>query len=253
MSNTVLSETNQGVLTLTINRPESRNALDAQTYLALAAQVRAASSDDAIRAIVLTGAQGHFTAGNDLKDFQRPRPAGDSPGITLLRSLVDSDLPIIAAIEGNAIGIGVTLLQHCDFVYAADNALFKIPFVPLGLCPEGASSLLLAQLVGARKANDWLLRGRAFKPQEAFEAGFITAVTQPGQALVHAQQTAVELAALPPQALQLSKQMMKHTQRPALHAAFDYEWGHFTERLQSAEAQQAFANFFKARGASKAR
>jgi enoyl-CoA hydratase/carnithine racemase len=253
MSNTVLSETNQGVLTLTINRPESRNALDAQTYLALAAQVRAASSDDAIRVIVLTGAQGHFTAGNDLKDFQRPRPAGDSPGITLLRSLVDSDLPIIAAIEGNAIGIGVTLLQHCDFVYAADNALFKIPFVPLGLCPEGASSLLLAQLVGARKANDWLLRGRAFKPQEAFEAGFITAVTQPGQALVHAQQTAVELAALPPQALQLSKQMMKHSQRPALHATFDYEWGHFTERLQSAEAQQAFANFFKAREASKAR
>ena len=253
MSNTVLSETNHGVLTLTINRPESRNALDAQTYLALAAQVRAASSDDAIRVIVLTGAQGHFTAGNDLKDFQRPRPAGDSPGITLLRSLVDSDLPIIAAIEGNAIGIGVTLLQHCDFVYAADNALFKIPFVPLGLCPEGASSLLLAQLVGARKANDWLLRGRAFKPQEAFEAGFITAVTQPGQALVHAQQTAVELAALPPQALQLSKKMMKHSQRPALHAAFDYEWGHFTERLQSAEAQQAFANFFKAREASKAR
>jgi enoyl-CoA hydratase/carnithine racemase len=253
MSNTVLSETNHGVLTLTINRPESRNALDAQTYLALAAQVRAASSDNAIRVIVLTGAQGHFTAGNDLKDFQRPRPAGDSPGITLLRSLVDSDLPIIAAIEGNAIGIGVTLLQHCDFVYAADNALFKIPFVPLGLCPEGASSLLLAQLVGARKANDWLLRGRAFKPQEAFEAGFITAVTQPGQALVHAQQTAVELAALPPQALQLSKQMMKHSQRPTLHAAFDYEWGHFTERLQSAEAQQAFANFFKAREASKAR
>jgi enoyl-CoA hydratase/carnithine racemase len=239
MSNTVLSETNHGVLTLTINRPESRNALDAQTYLALAAQVRAASSDDAIRVIVLTGAQGHFTAGNDLKDFQRPRPAGDSPGITLLRSLVDSDLPIIAAIEGNAIGIGVTLLQHCDFVYAADNALFKIPFVPLGLCPEGASSLLLAQLVGARKANDWLLRGRAFKPQEAFEAGFITAVTQPGQALIHAQQ--------------LSKQMMKHSQRPALHATFDYEWGHFTERLQSAEAQQAFANFFKAREASKAR
>lgn len=253
MSNTVLSETNQGVLTLTINRPESRNALDAQTYLALAAQVRAASSDSATRAIVLTGAHGHFTAGNDLKDFQRPRPAGDSPGITLLRSLVDSDLPIVAAIEGNAIGIGVTLLQHCDFVYAADNALFKIPFVPLGLCPEGASSLMLAQLVGARKASDWLLRGRAFKPQEAFEAGFITAVTQPGQALVHAHQTAVELAALPPQALQLSKQMMKHAQRPALHAAFDYEWGHFTERLQSAEAQQAFANFFKAREASKAR
>lgn len=253
MSNTVLSETNHGVLTLTINRPESRNALDAQTYLALAAQVRAASSDDAIRAIVLTGAQGHFTAGNDLKDFQRPRPPGDSPGITLLRSLVDSDLPIIAAIEGNAIGIGVTLLQHCDFVYAADNALFKIPFVPLGLCPEGASSLLLAQLVGARKASDWLLRGRTFKPQEAFEAGFITAVTQPGQALIHSQQIAVELAALPPQALQLSKQMMKHSQRPALHATFDYEWGHFTERLQSAEAQQAFANFFKAREASKAR
>ena len=253
MSNTVLRETSNGVLTLTINRPESRNALDAQTYLALATCIREASTDDQTRAIVLTGAQGHFTAGNDLKDFQRPRPAGDSPGITLLRSLVDSDLPIVAAIEGNAIGIGVTMLQHCDFVYAADNALFKIPFVPLGLCPEGASSTLLAQLVGARKASDWLLRGRAFKPQEALDAGFITGVTPPGQALSHALQTATELAALPPQALQLSKQMMKHTLRPALHAAFDYEWGHFTDRLKSDEAQAAFANFFKAREASKPR
>jgi len=253
MSNTVLSEASQGVLTLTINRPESRNALDAHTYLTLATHIREANTDGQTRVIVLTGAQGHFTAGNDLKDFQRPRPAGDSPGITLLRALVDSDLPIVAAIEGNAIGIGVTLLQHCDFVYAAENALFKIPFVPLGLCPEGASSVLLAQLVGARKANDWLLRGRAFRPQEALEAGFITDVTQSGQALPQALQTAVELAALPPQALQLSKRMMKHTQRPMLHAAFDYEWGHFTERLQSAEAQQAFANFFKARETNKSR
>jgi len=148
MTQTVLAEKADGVLTLTINRPERRNALDVATYLGLAEQIWGAGQDKDVRAVVLTGANNYFTAGNDLKDFQGPRPDGDSAGIKFLRSLADCDLPVIAAVEGSAIGIGVTLLQHCDFIYAADNVTFKIPFVPLGLCPEGASSMLMAQIVG---------------------------------------------------------------------------------------------------------
>jgi enoyl-CoA hydratase/carnithine racemase len=200
-----------------------------------------------VRAILLTGAGNYFTAGNDLKDFQTPREPGDSAGLKFLRSLVNCDLPILAAIEGSAIGIGVTMLQHCDFVYAADNASFRIPFVPLGLCPEGASSMLLAKIVGPRRASDWLLRGRAFSAAEALEAGFLSDVLPPGTVLAYTQGVAAELAALPPQALQLSKRMLKHTQRVAIHDAFDYELGLFTQRLKSEEAQAAFAGFFNKR------
>jgi len=245
VTQTVLVDKCDGVLTLTINRPERRNALDIATYLALASYVSNASDDKEVRAIILTGANNYFTAGNDLKDFQTPRAPGDSAGLTFLRALVDCDLPIIAAVEGSAIGIGVTMLQHCDFVYVADNANFRIPFVPLGLCPEGASSIRMAQIVGPRRASEWLLRGRAFTGLEAFESGFATRATQPGQALSEAQAVARELAALPPEALQLSKRMMKHTSRPAIHEAFDYELGLFTMRLKSTEAQTAFANFFR--------
>ena len=245
MSDSVLRQVENGVLILTINRPERRNALDIATYLGLAGAIREASVDKQARAIVLTGAGGHFTAGNDLKDFQAARPAGDSAGMTFIRSLVDSDLPVVAAIEGNAIGIGVTLLQHCDFAYAATNAHFRIPFVALGLCPEGASSLLLARMVGQRKANDWLLRGRAFTASEALDAGFLNGTTEPGQALAQALQVAAEMAALPPEALRLSKRMLRHAERQQIHDTLDYEVQHFAQRLASREAQDAFAAFFQ--------
>ncbi|MDO8694395.1 MAG: enoyl-CoA hydratase-related protein [Sheuella sp.] len=245
MNETVLVDKQNSVLTLTINRPERRNALDIATYLQLASHVSKAKLETDIRAIVLTGANNYFTAGNDLKDFQTPREPGDSAGLKFLRALVDCDLPLIAAVEGSAIGIGVTLLQHCDFVYAAENASFRIPFVPLGLCPEGASSTLMAQIVGPRRAADWILRGRAFTGSEAYASGFITGTTATGDALKQAMLVATELAALPPEALQLSKRMLKHAQRPTIHEAFDYELGHFTQRLNSAEAQTAFANFFR--------
>lgn len=245
MNKTVLVDKNEGVLTLTINRPERRNALDIATYLLLAQYVSEAQQDQEVRSIILTGANNYFTAGNDLKDFQTPREPGDSAGLKFLRALVDCDLPIIAAVEGSAIGIGVTMLQHCDFVYAADSANFRIPFVPLGLCPEGASSLLMSQIVGPRRTSEWLLLGKPFTGTQACQAGFITACTAAGGALAQARTVAQELAALPPEALQLSKRMLKHAQRPDIHEAFDYELGLFTVRLKSAEAQAAFAQFFK--------
>lgn len=135
--NSLLTERDAAVLTLTINRPERRNALDTATYDALAAQLRAADADTGLAAVILTGAGDHFTAGNDLRDFQAERAAGDSPALRFLRALVDTDVPVLAAVEGHAVGVGVTLLQHCDFAFAAGTARLRMPFVALGLCPEG--------------------------------------------------------------------------------------------------------------------
>lgn len=232
------------VLTLTIDRQDRRNALDTATYAALTEQISLASGDQTLSAVILTGAGEHFTAGNDLRDFQAERGAGDSAGLTFLRALTTADVPVIAAVEGYAIGIGVTLLQHCDFVHIGEGATLRMPFVALGLCPEGASSLLMPRLAG-RRAAEWLLQGKAFSARDAHEAGLATSVAPKGQALAAAQATAADLARQPPAALRLTKAMMKRADRQAIQETLDYEAQQFRARLQTAEAQAAFAKFFK--------
>ncbi|AUA55262.1 Probable enoyl-CoA hydratase echA8 [Achromobacter spanius] len=232
------------VLTLIIDRQDRRNALDTATYAALTEQISLASADQAISAVILTGAGEHFTAGNDLRDFQAERGAGDSAGLTFLRALTLADVPVIAAVEGYAIGIGVTLLQHCDFVHIGEGATLRMPFVALGLCPEGASSLLMPRLAG-RRAAEWLLQGKAFSAKDAREAGLATSVTPKGQALAAARATAADLARQPPAALRLTKAMMKRADRQAIQETLDYEAQQFRARLQTEEAQAAFAKFFK--------
>ncbi|WP_368932691.1 enoyl-CoA hydratase-related protein [Achromobacter xylosoxidans] len=233
------------VLTLVIDRQDRRNALDTATYAALTEQLALASADTSVSAVILAGAGEHFTAGNDLRDFQAERGAGDSAGLTFLRALTQADVPVIAAVEGYAIGIGVTLLQHCDFVYVGEGATLRMPFVALGLCPEGASSLLMPRLAGARRAAEWLLQGKAFSAREACEAGLATAVTAKGGALAAAQATAASLAKQPPAALRLTKAMLKRPERQAIQDTLDYEAQQFRARLQTEEAQAAFAAFFK--------
>ena len=233
------------VLTLTINRPDRRNALDTATYAALTEQIALASADTAVAAVILTGAGEHFTAGNDLRDFQAERGAGDSAGLTFLRALTMADVPVVAAVEGYAIGIGVTLLQHCDFVYVGEGATLRMPFVALGLCPEGASSLLMPRLAGTRRAAEWLLQGKAFTAQDACDTGLATSATPKGQALAAAQATAADLARQPPAALRLTKAMLRRPDRQAIQDTLDYEAQQFHLRLQSEEAQAAFAKFFK--------
>lgn len=232
------------VLTLVIDRQDRRNALDTATYAALTEQISLASADVAVSAVILTGAGEHFTAGNDLRDFQAERGTGDSAGLTFLRALTTADVPVIAAVEGYAIGIGVTLLQHCDFVHIGEGATLRMPFVALGLCPEGASSLLMPRLAG-RRAAQWLMQGKAFTAQDALEAGLATSVTPKGQALNAAQATAADLASQPPTALRLTKAMMKRADRQAIQETLDYEAQQFRARLQTEEAQAAFARFFK--------
>ncbi len=232
------------VLTLTIDRQDRRNALDTATYAALTEQISQASADATLSAVILTGAGEHFTAGNDLRDFQAERGAGDSAGLTFLRALTTADVPIIAAVEGYAIGIGVTLLQHCDFVHIGEGATLRLPFVALGLCPEGASSLLMPRMAG-RRAAEWLLQGKAFSAEDAREAGLATSVTAKGEALAAAQATAADLARQPPAALRLTKAMMKRADRQAIQETLDYEAEQFRARLKTDEAQAAFAKFFK--------
>lgn len=232
------------VLTLTIDRQDRRNALDTATYAALTEQISLASADLSVSAVILTGAGEHFTAGNDLRDFQAERGTGDSAGLTFLRALTTAEVPVISAVEGYAIGIGVTLLQHCDFVHIGEGATLRMPFVALGLCPEGASSLLMPRLAG-RRAAEWLLQGKAFSATDAHEAGLATSVAPKGQALAAAQATAADLARQPPAALRLTKAMMKRADRQAIQETLDYEAQQFRARLQTEEAQAAFAKFFK--------
>ncbi|SAI22004.1 enoyl-CoA hydratase/isomerase [Bordetella ansorpii] len=243
----VVSAREGAVLTLTINRPERRNALHLAAYGELTVQLKRANDDPGLAAVILTGAGTHFTAGNDLRDFQAQpnRPAGDSAGLAFLRALIDLDVPVIAAVEGYAIGVGVTLLQHCDFVHAADNATLRMPFTSLGLCPEGGSSLMMARLAGARKAAQWLLLGKAIDAREACEAGLVTSVTPAGGALAAAQATAAQLAALPAGSLRISKSLMRRADRAALHDTLSVEADAFRQRLATPEAQQAFAKFFE--------
>jgi enoyl-CoA hydratase/carnithine racemase len=235
----------ESCITLVIVRPERRNALTNAMYTDLDLALQSAQAEADCNAIILTGSGGHFTAGNDLSEFQTERGTGDSPALAFLRTLAGIDVPVIAAVEGRAVGVGVTLLQHCDFVYAADDALFSLPFVSLGLCPEGGSSLLMPQIAGARRSAEWLLLGKPFTAQEAQESGFITAVTPSGLSLDHARTVAEQLAAQPGQALRSSKRILRQAGKAALDRAFDTERDLFTERLRSEEAQAAFRQFFE--------
>lgn len=226
-----------GILEICINRPESKNALSHSMYDSLTELLTKHGDGESCKTIVMYGAGSCFTAGADLKDFQRKRGPGDSPAVKFLRALSKVKVPMVAAVEGFAIGIGTTLLQHFDFVYATPATRFRLPFVALGLCPEGGSSLLLEQLVGRRKAVDWLLTCRFFNGEEAFEAGFLTELVETGTTLKKARETAISLTGLPAGSIKLTKEMLRNWSQPNLQEAFDNEVAMYAERLASEETQ----------------
>ena len=239
---TLLSEVADRVLTLTINRPAQKNALDSATYAALTHALQEASAREDLNAIVLTGAGSFFTAGNDLHDFVKA-PEGASPGLTFLKAISRVNIPIIAAVEGGAVGIGVTMLLHCDFVIAGSGAQLRIPFVPLGLCPEGASSLLLARYVGIRKANEWLYRGTPFSAEDAQQAGLINRVVVAGEALDTAMTLAREMAGQSRLALTSTKALLQRASADEVAVTLDAERELFAQCLASPEAKAAFNRF----------
>ncbi len=242
-----------GILTIEFNRPERKNAITAVMYQAMADALRDAETDDAVRAILITGKPEIFTAGNDLDDFMKNSrpvegvPAEARPVFQFMRALSGSTKPVVAAVSGAAVGIGTTLLMHCDLVYAADNAKFSMPFAQLGLCPEFASSLLLPQLAGYPRAAEKLLLGEAFLAQEAYDMGLVSKVLPLAELMPFAQKQAAKLVALPAASIRTTKALMKRAKTGPVDEAMAAENKLFGAMLLAPEAKEAFTAFFEKR------
>ncbi len=234
------------VLHLALARPAKKNAITRAMYAGLADALEAAATDRDVRAVVLSGTEGVFTAGNDLGDFLMDQPTGpESPVFRFLAAASAFPKPLIAAVAGPAVGIGTTILLHCDLAYAAPDARFKMPFVDLGLVPEAASSLLLPRVAGAMRAAGWLLFGEVFSAQDALEGGLINEICDDPTA--RALERAQTLAAKPPEAVRLTKALLRRPDAAAVQETMSVEGEHFRERLASPEAQEAFMAFFEKR------
>ena len=245
---TIRTATLDGIATLEIARPEKKNAFTMAMYAAMAEALTAADADPAVRAVLITGQPGIFTSGNDLDDFmQRPPQDDDSPVFRFMRALMAMEKPVIAAVTGAAVGIGTTLLLHCDLVYVSDEARLAMPFVALGLVPEYASSLLVPRLVGHVKAAEKLMLGDPLTGAEAVEWGLANAVLPPSEVLPHARRMAERFKSLPPEAVRLTKRLMRDADRALVAQTVKTEAELFAQRLRSPEAQEAFQAFFQKR------
>lgn len=242
------SHSESGILTLTFNRPEKKNAFDRSVYEGLVSALDDAGQRSDVRVILLQGAGGAFTSGNDLSEFMNDPPSGEDHIILqFLLRLVDFEKPIVAAVEGPAIGIGTTLLLHCDLVYASPSAKFALPFVKLGLVPEGGSSLLLPRLAGPARAAELLLLAESFDANTALEMGLVNEVVEGQPVADRAFQRATTLANRPLASLQAAKQLLRHGDRERRRETILREARIFGERLTSPEAMEAFRAFFEKR------
>jgi enoyl-CoA hydratase/carnithine racemase len=237
-----------GVAAIEMARPEKKNALTAAMYQAMADALRDAQADASVRAVLITGQPGIFTSGNDLEDFmQRPPSGPESPVFRFMQALSGCEKPVVAAVTGGAVGIGTTMLLHCDLVYVADDARLAMPFTSLGLVPEFASSLLLPQRIGHARAAEKLLLGDPFTGEQAVELGLANAVLPAGEVLKHARRMAERFNALPPGAVRDAKMLMKRAQTDAVAQQIAAEGELFAQRLRSPEAREAFQAFFEKR------
>jgi len=250
MSEHIQVERAGGRLAIRMNRPERRNAITVAMYAALADAIESATADAEVRLITLEGAGEDFTAGNDLADFMAEMPppgTTDIPVWRLLRALARNEVPIIAAVHGNAVGIGTTMLLHCDLVIAEESSRFVMPFVDLGLVPEAASSLILPRIAGRRRAARYLLLGESFGAEEAREFGLVSHVVPKGGLEATLEAMAAALLAKPAQALKLTQRLLRRGPVEEILERMELENGHFGERLTSDEVRQAITAFFAAR------
>ena len=247
MSN-VIVETKDRVARIELARVDKKNALTQDMYRAMAKAMVEADADPQVRVILIHGTKDCFTAGNDLKDFLHRDPhAGPAASFDFISGLPKIAKPLIAAVGGPAVGVGTTMLLHCDLVYAAPGARFQMPFVPLGLVPEAASSLLLPMIAGYQRAAELLLTGQPFSAEKAYAAGIVTEVVPEEKLLDHARAAAAAIAALPPASVRLTKQLMKRQLSAAIASQMEEEGRIFAERLQSGEAKEAMTAFFEKR------
>jgi enoyl-CoA hydratase/carnithine racemase len=244
----VLKHREEGVLTLTLNRVGKKNSLTADMYAELAGAFEAAATAAEVRVVLIQGHETVFSAGNDLTDFLNNPPTGmDTPVFRFLRAISTCPKPVLAAVCGPAVGIGSTMLLHCDLVVAGDNAAFALPFVNLGLCPEAASSLLVPQLLGYHRAAEALLLGEPFMAEAALESGWVNRVVPPTEANAEAQRWAKKLAAKPIKALMETKRLLKSGQVDAVGQRMKAEGELFMHMLHEPAAKEAFAAFLEKR------
>jgi len=244
----ILTHTDTGVMTLTLNRVARKNSITAAMYDALADALEAALHDPAVRAVVIQGHETVFSAGNDIGDFlDQPPTSLDAPVFRFLRGISTFPKPIVASVCGPAVGIGTTMLFHCDLVYAGDNAAFSMPFVNLGLCPEAASSFLAPQLMGYARAAEALLLGEPFMAEAALEMGLINRIVPPGEANALAQRQALKLAAKPLSVVMETKRLMKKGNAGLVAERMAEEGVSFGRMLQEPAAREAFGAFMEKR------
>ena len=244
----ILTEVKDRVLRIEIARPDKKNALTQAMYGAMADALAAAERDSGVRAAMIHGARDCFTAGNDLKDFlDRPPRTQETPVFRFISTLPVFGKPLIAAVNGAAVGIGTTMLLHCDLVYAAPGAKFQLPFVSLGLVPEAGSSFLLPYIAGYQRAAELLLLGQPFGADKALAAGFVTEVVPEGELFERARAAALALAALPPAAVRATKSLMRKRFGARTAEAMEEEGKVFSERLASPEAREAMTAFLEKR------
>jgi enoyl-CoA hydratase/carnithine racemase len=244
----VLSTREGAVQRIQINRPEKKNALTADMYAAIAQAIKAADADAGVRVVLIHGAGDAFTAGNDLQDFLANAPrTPDAPVFRFLNAISHVEKPMVAAVSGVAVGVGTTMLLHCDLVYAAEGTKFALPFVNLGLCPEAASSFLLPAIVGYQRAAELLLLGEPFDAAKAYQLGIVSEVVPAEILMMRAGEAAKKLAEKPAASVRITKRLMKRAWLPAIDAALAEEIRNFGERLGSPEAKEAFSAFLEKR------
>jgi enoyl-CoA hydratase/carnithine racemase len=245
MSEHITVEDAGPVRTVRMNRLDKKNALTASMYAAMADALETANGHSEIRCVVIAGAPGAFSAGNDLQEFLQAATSGEGLGTSVVRflhALARSERPLVAAVQGVAVGVGTTMLLHCDHVVAGTDARFSTPFITLGLVPEAASTLLVPRLMGHRRGFELLIMGRPLDAAAAQACGLVNAVVPPGDVDAHALKAAREIAALPAEAVTTARRLMRGSPDETI-ARIDEEVRLFKQRLQSAEAQAAFAAF----------
>lgn len=244
----ILTHTDAGVMTITFNRLDKKNSITSSMYAAMADAVAQAAVDPAVRVVVFQGHESIFSAGNDIGDFlNQPPTTQESPVFRFLRGIATFEKPLLAAVAGPAVGIGTTMLFHCDLVYAGDNAAFSMPFVNLGLCPEAASSLLAPRMFGYHRAAEALLMGEPFFAEAAQEVGLVNRVVPPTEVNGYAQAQARKLAAKPLTSLIATKRLMKGGDQQAVLQKMDEEGQSFGRMLREPAAKEAFGAFMEKR------
>ena len=249
MAEDVRVELNGGVTAITLARPERRNAITVAMYSVLADAIEAASADKSARLITIRGEGQDFTAGNDLMDFmaELPRDSENIPVWRFLRALARNEVPILAAVQGNAVGIGTTMLLHCDLVIAEEGTRFSLPFVDLGLVPEAASSLLLPRMAGRRLAARYLLLAEPFGVDEALALGLVSHRVTTDSLDDRVSEIVDQLLAKPPEALRETQRLLRHGAREEIMERMLLESSVFAERLKSLEVKAAITAFFERR------